>query len=171
MARTCTLRGKTLTLEGPELKAGEKAPDATLLRDLFTELHIRDTSGKTRIFNVVPSLDTTVCALQTRRFHEEATRLDNVTIYTVSCDLPPAQARFCGAEGIDPERVVMLSDYRDVSFGRAWGTLIRELRLECRAVFVVDPQDTVRYVQYVPEIAEEPNYEAALEAVRACLTP
>ena len=168
MARTCTLRGKALTLEGPELKVGDKAPDATLLKDLFTEVHIRETSGKTRVFNVVPSLDTAVCARQTKRFHEGATRLDGVTIYTVSCDLPPAQARFCGAEGIDPERVVMLSDYRDVSFGRAWGTLIRELRLECRAVFVVDPQDVIRHVQYVPEIADEPDYDAVLKAVQAC---
>ncbi len=171
MARTCTLRGKTLTLEGPELKVGDKAPDATLLKDLFTEVHIRDTTGRVRIFNVVPSLDTSVCAVQTRRFHEEVQRLENVIVYTVSCDLPPAQARFCGSEGIDPERVVMLSDYRDVSFGRAWGTLIPQLRLECRAVFVVDPQDVLRHVQYVPEIADEPDYEAALSAARACLNP
>ncbi len=166
MARTCTLKGKPLTLEGPELKAGDKAPDATLKKSLVDTLKISDTQGRTRIFSVVPSLDTPVCALQTKRFNEEATKLPNVSFYTISCDLPTAQARFCGAEGIDRERLVVLSDHYDNSFGKAYGTLIKELRVECRAAFVVDKTGSIRYAEYVPEVANHPNYDAVLAAAK-----
>lgn len=166
MARACTLKGNPLDLAGPELKVGDKAPDATLKRDLVTDFKISQTSGKVRIFSVVPSLDTPVCAQQTKRFHEEAAGLPGVAFYTISCDLPTTQGRFCGAEGIDPERIVTLSDHKDLSFGRAYGTLIPDLRLLCRAVFVVDQNDTLRYVEYVPEIGDHPNYEAVLACVR-----
>jgi len=156
------LKGKALTLDGPELKAGDKAPDAALKKSLVDSIKLSETQGKTRIFSVVPSLDTPVCALQTKRFNEEATKLPNVSFYTISCDLPTAQARFCGAEGIDRERIVVLSDHYDASFGKAYGTLIRDLRVECRAAFVVDKTGTIRYAEYVPEVANHPNYDAIL---------
>ncbi|MFQ5806901.1 MAG: thiol peroxidase [Phycisphaerae bacterium] len=167
MARTCTLKGNPLNLAGPELKVGDKVPDATLRKDLFTDFRIAAGRGKVRIFSVVPSLDTPVCARQTKRFNEEAANLPNVEFCTISCDLPTAQKRFCGAEGIDPERVIALSDHRDLSFGEAYGTLIPDLRLLCRAVFVVDRDDTLRYVEYVPELGDQPNYDAVLAAARA----
>lgn len=166
MPRTCTLRGKTLTLEGPELKVGDKAPDVSLKKSLVDFVKISETHGKARIFSVVPSLDTPVCSMQTKRFNEEAAKLPGVAFYTISCDLPTAQARFCGAEGIDKEKFVVLSDYFDRSFGKAWGTLIKELHVECRAVFVVDGGGVIRHVEYVPEVADQPNYDAALAAAR-----
>jgi thiol peroxidase len=166
MARTCTFQGNPLTLSGPELKVGDKAPDAALKKDLVTDFKISDTRGKVRIFSVVPSLDTPVCAMQTRRFNEAAADLPNVGFYTISCDLPTAQKRFCGAESIDPERIVTLSDHKDLSFGLAYGALIPDLRLLCRAVFVVDQADTLRHVEYVPEITEQPDYDAVLACAR-----
>ena len=156
-----------MALEGPELKVGDAAPDATLKKDLVTDVRVSDTGGKPRIFSVVTSLDTPVCAEQTRRFNKEIASLPNVAFYTISCDLPPAQARFCGAEGIDTEKFRVLSDHKDVSFGRAYGTLIPELRLECRALFVLDADNKLRYVEYVPEIAEHPNYDAALACAKS----
>lgn len=166
MPRTCTLRGKTLILEGPELKVGDKAPDASLKKSLVDFVKISETAGKARIFSVVPSLDTPVCSMQTKRFNEEAAKLPNVAFYTVSCDLPTAQGRFCGAEGIDKEKFHVLSDYYDNSFGKSWGTLIKELHVECRAVFVVDAGGTIKHVEYVPEVADQPNYDAALAAAK-----
>jgi thiol peroxidase len=166
VARTCTLKGNPLTLEGPALKAGDKAPDATLKKSLVDSLKLSETQGKTRIFSVVPSLDTPVCAEQTKRFNAEAAKLTSVAFYTISCDLPTAQGRFCGAEGIDRERLVVLSDYFDNSFGKAYGTLIKELHIECRAAFVVDKGGTIRYAEYVPEVAEHPNYDAVLAAAK-----
>lgn len=167
MNRSCTFKGNPLALEGPELKVGDAAPDATLRKDLVTDVRVSDTGGKPRIFSVVPSLDTPVCAEQTRRFNKEIASLPDVAFYTISCDLPPAQARFCGAEGIDTEKFRVLSDHKDVSFGRAYGTLIPELRLECRALFVLDADNKLRYVEYVPEIAEHPNYTAALACAKS----
>lgn len=166
MVRTCTLKGNPLSLQGPELKPGDSAPDAVLKSSLVDNLRISSTNGRTRIFSVVPSLDTPVCSQQTKRFNEEAAKLKGVDFYTVSCDLPTAQARFCGAEGIDRERLKVLSDHVDVSFGRLWGTLIPDLRIESRAVFVVDPQGIIRYAEYVPEVASHPNYDAVLECAR-----
>lgn len=166
MARTCTLKGKPLTLAGPQLKTGDKAPDAIVKKSLVDSIKISETRGKPRIFSVVPSLDTPVCAIQTKKFNEEAGKLPGVTMFTVSADLPTAQARFCGAEGIDREKMQTLSDHVDTSFGKAWGTLIPDLRIECRAVFVVDKDDTIRYAEYVPEIADQPNYDAVLSAAR-----
>lgn len=167
MARTVTLKGKPLMLTGTLLKVGDKAPDAALRKDLVSDLRVSETRGKTRIFSVVPSLDTPVCAMQTKRFYEEASKLPDVAFYTVSCDLPPAQKRFCGAENINVEKFATLSDHKDLAFGTAYGTLIPELRIECRAVFVVDKNDTLKYVEYVPEIAEHPNYDAVLAAAKS----
>jgi thiol peroxidase len=166
LVRTCTLKGNPLALQGPELKPGDSAPDVVLKSSLVDTLRISSTSGRTRIFSVVPSLDTPICSQQTKRFNEEAAKLKGVDFYTVSCDLPTAQARFCGAEGIDRERLRVLSDHVDASFGRLWGTLIPELRIESRAVFVVDPQGTIRYAEYVSEVANHPNYDAVLDCAR-----
>ena len=125
---------------------------------------LADTGSASRIFSVVPSLDTPVCDAQTRRFNEEADKLGGVKIYTVSCDLPFAQSRWCGAAGV--ESVVTASDYKDGSFGEAWGVMIDELRIHCRAVFAVNEHNTVTHVEYVPEVADHPNYDAVLAAVR-----
>jgi thiol peroxidase len=167
VARSCTFKGKPLSLEGPQLKPGDEAPDATLRSTLVDRVRISDTAGKIRVFSVVPSLDTPVCALQTKRFNEEAANLPNVDFCTISCDLPTGMARFCGAEGIDQERVRVLSDHFDTDFGRAYGTLIPDLRVECRAVFVVDRDNTIRYAEYVPEVADHPDYDAVLACAKA----
>ncbi len=166
MARTCTLKGKTLNLDGPQLKVGDKAPNATLKKSLVDKVNVSDTSGSVRVFSVVPSMDTPVCAEQTRRFFKSAAELKNVKFVTISCDLPMAMSRFCGAEGIDAERMMNWSDHQDTSFGKAYGTLIPDLRIQSRAVFVVDKDDTLRYVEYVPEVAEQPNYDAVLKCVK-----
>ena len=166
MARTCTLKGKPLNLEGPELKVGSPAPDATLKKSLVDSVKLSDALGKVRIYSVVPSLDTPVCALQTKRFNEEAAKLPNASFYTISCDLPTAQGRFCGAEGIDREKLIVLSDHHETAFGKAYGTLIRELRIECRAAFVVDKAGAIRYAEYVPEVADQPNYAAVLACAK-----
>lgn len=166
--KATTMKGNPLTLVGPVLKAGDKLPDFTLVDNALKPVAAKDTAGKVRIISVVPSLDTPVCDLQTRRFNEEAAKLgDKVRILTVSMDLPFAQKRWCGAAGV--ANLQTLSDYQTASFGLAMGTLIKELRLESRAVFVVDPEGTIRYAEYVPEIADHPQYEAALNAARALL--
>jgi thiol peroxidase len=164
-AGATTLKGNPLTLVGPELKAGDKAPDFTVVDGGLKEVHLGDTGNKTRIFSVVPSLDTPVCDAQTKRFNEEAARLSNVDIYTVSMDLPFAQKRFCNSFLVD--NVKMLSDHRDGSFGAAFGTLIKELRILSRAIFVVSPDNKVRYAEYVKEVADHPNYDAALDAAKS----
>jgi len=166
VGRTVTLKGKPLAVVGPQLKAGDKAPDAKLKKSLVESVKISETPARTRIFSVVPSLDTPVCALQTKKFNEAAANLANVEFYTVSCDLPTAQARFCGAEKINTERVRVLSDHAETSFGKAYGTLVPDLRVLCRAVFVVDSAGTIQYAEYVPEIAEHPNYDAVLACAR-----
>ncbi len=163
-AGATTMRGNPLTLVGPELKAGDPAPDFAAIDSGMKPVSLGDTGHKTRIFSVVPSLDTPVCDAQTKRFNEEAGKLDDVDIYTVSMDLPFAQKRFCNSYGLD--NVKMLSDHRDGSFGESYGTLIKELRILSRAIFVVGPDDKLKYVEYVPEVADHPNYEAALTAAR-----
>jgi thiol peroxidase len=163
-AGATTLMGNPMTLVGPELKPGDKAPDFTVVDSALKPVKLRDTAGKTRIFSVVPSLDTPVCDAQTRRFDEEAAKMDDVDIYTVSMDLPFAQKRYANSFAMD--HVKMLSDHKDASFGSAWGTLIKELRILSRAIFVVGPDDRIKYVEYVPEVSDFPNYEAALNAAR-----
>lgn len=163
--RTATLKGNPITLVGPELKAGDKAPDFKLNKSLVDEVTLADYNGKIKLISVVPSLDTGVCDAQTRRFNEEASSLgDQVEILTVSVDLPFAQARWCGAAGVD--QVTTLSDYKTREFGKAYGVFIKELALDMRAIFVIDKQDTIQYVEYLSEMTEHPDYEAALEAVK-----
>jgi len=158
--------GQNVTLLGPELHVGDKAPEFEVIDNNLKAVSLRDFQGKVRIVSVVPSLDTGVCDTQTRKFNEAASNLGNhVVILTVSADLPFAQKRWCGAAGV--ERVHTLSDYRQMSFGDAYGTHIKEVRLESRAVFVVDSKDVVQYVQYVPSAGEEPDYESALAAAKA----
>jgi thiol peroxidase len=153
------------TLVGPQLKPGDKAPAFTLTKLKNEKISSADFAGKPLVISVIPSIDTGVCSKQTRRFNEEAAALgDKVNILTVSADLPFAQARWCGAEGID--KVVMASDYVDMNFGDAYGTHVKELRWESRAVFVVDQNGIIRHVEYVPIGGQEPNYDAALAALK-----
>ena len=159
------MRGNPLTLVGPELKPGDQAPDFSVLDSSLKPVHLADTAGKTRIFSVVPSLDTPVCDAQTKRFNEEAAKLAGIDIYTVSMDLPFAQKRFCNSFALD--NVKMLSDHKDGSFGASWGTLIKELRILSRAIFVVAPDNTVTYVEYVKEVADSPNFDAAIAAAQS----
>jgi thiol peroxidase len=152
-----------MTLIGPELKAGDPAPDFSVVDGSLKPITLGDTGATTRIFSVVPSLDTPVCDAQTKRFNEESLKLPGVDIYTVSMDLPFAQKRFCNSFAVD--HIKMLSDHRDGSFGEAYGTLIKELRIHSRAIFVIGPDNKIRYVEYVPEVGSHPNYEAVLAAV------
>jgi len=160
-----TFKGNPITLAGNEIKVGDKAPDFTVLANDLSPVTLQSSAGTVRIISVVPSVDTPVCDQQTRRFNEDAANLDGVTILTVSVDLPFAQSRWCGAAGVD--KVQTVSDHRDLSFGKAYGVVIEDLRLLARAVFVIDANDKVVHVEYVPEVTEHPNYEAALEAAKA----
>ena len=163
-----TMKGNPLTLVGPALKIGDKAPDFVVLNNDLAPVSLSAYSGKVCILCSVPSLDTPVCDLETRRFNQEAGNLgQDVVVLTISMDLPFAQKRWCGAAGVD--KVITLSDHRDASFGTAYGVLIKELRLLARSVFVVDKEGTIRYIQHVKELTQEPDYEAVLKAVKACL--
>jgi thiol peroxidase len=160
-----TMKGNPLTLLGSMPQPGQTAPDAQMVDNNLSPVRISDYRGKILIISSVPSLDTPVCDMETRRFNTEAVKLGSETvILTVSMDLPFAQKRWCGAAGID--KVVTVSDHRTAEFGRLYGTLIQELRLLARAVFVVDREGMVRYVQLVREVAQEPDYEAILAAVK-----
>jgi thiol peroxidase len=159
-----TMKGKPLTLLGNELKVGDSAPDVNVVANDMSVVKLSSYRGKVCIISAVPSLDTSVCSTETRRFNEEAAKLGpNVVILTISMDLPFAQKRWCGAEGID--RVTTFSDYRDAQFGKAYGVLIKELHLLARTVFVVDTNGVIRYIQPVKELSTEPDYNAVFEAV------
>ena len=159
-----TMKGNPLTLVGHKLSVGDSAPDIEVLDNDLNPVKLSSFKGKVCVLSAVPSLDTPVCDMQTRRFNDEAGKLgDDVAILTISMDLPFAQKRWCGAAGVD--KVTTFSDHRDAAFGEAYGVLIKELRLLARAIFVVDRQGTVQYIQLVKEVTEEPDYEAVLEAV------
>jgi thioredoxin-dependent peroxiredoxin len=158
-----TFKENPVTLLGNEVKVGDQAPDFKVLANDLSEVTLQNSKGNVRLISVVPSIDTGVCDAQTRRFNEEAVKFDNVKVLTVSVDLPFAQKRWCGANGI--ENVQTLSDHRDLSFGEAYGVAIKELRLLARAVFVVDSNDKVTYVEYVSEATNHPDYDAAIAAV------
>jgi thiol peroxidase len=164
-AGATTLKGNPLTLVGPELKAGDAAPDFSLVDNGLKPVTLKDTGTQVRIISVVPSLDTPVCDAQTKRFNEEAAKLPDLSIITVSMDLPFAQKRWCNDFQVD--KVKMLSDHKDGSFGANYGTLIKELRIESRAIFVVDRDNKVVHAEYVKEVADHPNYEAALTAAKS----
>jgi len=160
-----TFKGNAMTLVGPEIKVGDKAPNFSALAQDMSEVTRSTDGGKVRLFLSVPSLDTPVCDTEAKRFNAAATGFgENVLTYAVSVDLPFAQKRWCGDTGSDS--IKTLSDHRSVSFGEAFGTHVKELRLLSRAVFLVDQNDVVQYVEYVKEIGEEPNYEAALAALK-----
>ena len=160
-----TMKGNPLTLVGSQLSIGDSAPDVTVLDNDLKPVAISSFKGKICVISSVPSLDTPVCDLQTRRFNSEAARLGgDVVILTISMDLPFAQKRWCGAAGVD--KVSTFSDHRDATFGQAYGVLIKELRLLARAIFVVDRQGILRYMQLVKEVADEPDYDAVIEEVK-----
>ncbi|MEJ5365748.1 MAG: thiol peroxidase [Desulfosoma sp.] len=160
-----TMKGSPLTLVGSEVSVGDKAPDFLALNNDLQPVRLSQFAGKTVILSSVPSLDTPVCDMETRRFNQEAEKLgDDVVVLTISMDLPFAQKRWCGAAGVT--RVMTLSDHRDASFGQAYGVLIKELRLLARAVFVVGKDGVIKHAQLVKEITEEPDYAAVLNAVK-----
>jgi thiol peroxidase len=160
-----TMKGNPITLMGTELQVGDQAPDFVAIDNDLNPVSFDSFRGKVCIISSVPSLDTPVCDMETRRFNDEAGRVgEDVAILTISMDLPFAQKRWCGAAGVD--RVQTLSDHRDAAFGQAYGVLIKGLRLLARAVFVVDTEGTIRYVELVKEIASEPDYESVLAAVK-----
>ena len=160
-----TFSGNPLTLLGNDVEVGAQAPDFIVLANDLTPRTLGDYKGKTLIISTVPSLDTGVCDLETRRFNSEAASLsDDIKILTISCDLPFAQSRWCGAAGVD--KLETLSDHKNLTFGLAYGVALKELRLLTRAIFVVNKEGRVIYKEIVPEISSEPNYENALQAAR-----
>lgn len=169
-AAAVTFKGNPLTLAGEAVQVGQSAPDFTLhyYQDGLKTITPADLKGKPTIISVVPSLDTPVCATQTKHFNQELAALgDKVNALTVSLDLPFAQGRFCGAEGISNMQTA--SDYQERSFGNNWGMLIEELKLLARGVFVLDAEGKVAYAETVSEVTNEPNYNAALDALKAQL--
>lgn len=163
-----TMKGNPLTLLGREVTVGQAAPDFTVVANDLSPIKLSDYKGKVVIIASVPSLDTSVCDIETRRFNEEAGKLgDNVVILTISMDLPFAQSRWCGSAGV--KQVKTVSDYQEADFGTKYGLLIKGLRLLARSVIVVDKTGIVRYVQLVSEIASEPDYDAALKTARKLL--
>jgi thiol peroxidase len=166
MPATVTLKGNPIALEGTEIKVGATAPDFKASKNLMEDRSLAEFAGKTVIISSVPSLDTPVCDISSKRFNTEAGKLgDAVAILTISCDLPPAQARWCGAA--DAKNLVVVSDYKHHDFGKKYGLWMPALGVNARAVFVVGPDGVVKHAEYVPEIAQEPNYDAALAAAKA----
>ena len=161
-----TMKGNPLTLLGAEIEANEDAPDFTALKDLMTPVRLSESAGKVRVLLSVPSLDTPVCSMDAKRFNNEAASLgQDVLVQVISVDTPFAMSRWCGAEGVS--NIQTLSDFRDRDFGKKYGVEIKNLGIYARAAFVVDRQGVVVYSEYVPEVAQEPNYSAILEAARA----
>lgn len=160
-----TMGGNPMTLLGKGVKVGDKALDFTVLKDDLTAYSLSEAGDKIKIISVVPSLDTGVCEMQTIRFNEEAAELKDTIILTISVDLPFAQKRFCSAHDID--KVLTLSDHKDLDFGKKYGFVMEEVRLLARGILVLDRDNTIKYVEYVPEITTHPDYDKALEAAKA----
>lgn len=159
-----TFGGNPLTLLGNEIKVGDKAPDFVTVGPGLSQVKLSDFAGKKIIIAVYPSVDTSVCAAQNRRFNAELNHLKDVVVLSVSCDLPFAQSRFCAAEGL--ENIKTVSDHKDLDFGEKYGFVIKELRLLARGTVIIDKEGIVKYVEYVPEVTNEPDYEAALTVVK-----
>ena len=160
-----TVKGNAVTLLGEEVKAGQKAKDFKALNNNLEEVALSSFKGRIKLIASVPSLDTPVCDLEIKRFNDEASKLSkDLVIIFISMDLPFAQKRFCQANDI--KIVKTLSDHRDADFGMKFGALIKELRLLARAIFIIDKNDVIRYIQIVPELSSHPDYEAALSALR-----
>ena len=163
-----TFKGNPMTLLGPDVKVGDSAPEFKVVDNGLAPVTLADSAGKVRLITVVPSVDTPVCDTMTRTFNQKAAQLpEGVAVYTISVDLPFAQKRWCGNAGI--EKVKTLSDYQERSFGQNYGVLIKELKLLARAVFVIDAKGKVAYREIVPEVTAEPDYDAALAAVKKLL--
>jgi len=160
-----TFAGNPLTLLGNEIKVGDKAPDFTAVGAGLVPVKLSDFAGKTVIIAVYPSVDTSVCAAQNRRFNAEVNQLKDTVVLSISCDLPFAQSRFCAAEGL--ENIKTISDHKDLDFGEKYGFVIKELRLLARGTVVIDKSGIIRYVEHVPEVTNEPDYEASLKAVNS----
>lgn len=158
-----TFNGDPITLVEKQVKVGDTAPDFLVVDNTLKDLTLADTNGK-RIFVTVPSLDTSVCDMEVRKFNEEVSKLDDVTVYVISMDLPFAQVRWCGNAGVD--RVKTVSDYKQKSFGKNYGALIEEFCFLTRAIFVVDENNKITYVEYCKDVINEPDYESALNAVK-----
>ncbi len=166
MTRTTNFKESALELVGNEIKVGQKIPNFTVTANDMSDFTAAKFAGKVTVILAVPSLDTPTCSIETKRFNKEAAALgNNIQIACISRDLPFAQKRWCGAEEV--EQVITLSDYKHRSFGPAFGALIKDWDLLSRAVFILDKSSTVQYVEYVPEVSAEPNYEAALKAIRS----
>jgi thiol peroxidase len=161
--RTVLMKGNPMTLSGREIKVGDQAPDATLVANDLSEVKLFSFKGKKVILSAVPSLDTAICDLETKRFNQEASKLGGIVILTVSKDMPFAQKRWCGANGIS--NVKTLSDYRG-NFGETYGVLIKGLNLLARCIFVIDESGKISYVQLVKEVTTEPNYDEVLKAAK-----
>ncbi len=160
-----TMQGNPLTLTGCKVEVGQQAPDFEVLNNELSPVKLSEFAGKVCIISTVPSLDTSVCDIQTRKFNQQAQEIGNdVRILTISMDLPFAQKRWCGAADI--ENTETLSDHRDASFAKAFGMLIKELRLLARSIFVIDKEGVIRYIEIVPELTHEPDYEAAIKAAK-----
>lgn len=162
-----TMKGNPITLLGPKKNIGDMAPDFTVLAPDMSQLKLSDFAGKVKVINVVPSIDTPICDMQVRHFNKDAASLGDVVILSISVDLPFALSRYCAANGIDAVKTT--SDHRETDFGLKYGFLIENLRLLSRGILVVDKNDKITYVEYVPEVASEPDYEKALAAVKAAL--
>ena len=162
-----TFAGGPVTILGNEVKVGDKAPDFTTLNAKLEPVKLSDFDGKVKIIVVYPSIDTGVCAAQNRRFNVEANNLKDTVVLSISCDLPFAQARFCGAEGLD--NIITLSDHKDLDFGAKYGFVIEELRLLTRGTVIIDKDGTVKYVEHVPEITNDPDYDKALEVAKGLI--
>ena len=161
-------KGNPITLAGNEVKAGDTAPDFRLVDKDLSPRSLKDYEGKVKVLAIYPSIDTGVCAAQNRKFNEMATGLsDDVVVLSISCDLPFAQSRFCAAEGL--ENVVTLSDYQQVDFGLKYGFLMEDLRLLARGSVIIDKENIVQHVHWVPEITDEPDYDAVLSSVKSLI--
>jgi len=160
-----TFAGNPLTLLGNEIKVGDTAPDFVAVGPGLAPVKLSDFAGKTVIIAVYPSIDTNVCAAQNRRFNAEVNQLNDAVVLSISCDLPFAQSRFCAAEGL--VNIKTISDHKDLDFGGKYGYVIKELRLLSRGTVVIDKTGIVKYVEYVPEVTNEPDYEAALAVVKS----
>jgi thioredoxin-dependent peroxiredoxin len=162
-----TFKGNPVTLLGKTPKVGDTAPDFTVLSSSLEPVKLSDYEGKVKIIAVYPSIDTGICAAQNRRFNEEADQLDGVAVLSISVDLPFAQSRFCAAEGLN--NIVTLSDHKELDFGAKYGFVIEELRLLARGTVIIGKDNKIKYIEYVPEIAQEPDYEAALRVAKELL--
>jgi thiol peroxidase len=160
-----TFKGNPMTLRGEELKVGDQAPDFTALNTSLEQVSLSDFEGKRKLISVIPSIDTGVCSTQTKTFNERAAGVENVEVLTISNDLPFAQKRWTADEGL--ENAVTLSDHRDLSFSENYGVVMEELRLLARSVFILDEDNKVVYVEYVPEGTDHPDYDKAIEALEA----